>query len=67
MKVSSQQLFNIIGKAKSKFNDQPARLYWNSPKGSKEVTFEEKRIIAIVEAISMELRLDIEVDYDNKL
>lgn len=63
--IDSKILHNITRVSVSKYLDQPSRIYWNDGK-QKEVTFEEKRIIAIIEAVSMELDLGLEVDYDTK-
>ena len=63
--IDSKILHNITRISVSKYLDHPSRTYWNDGK-KKEVTFEEKRIIAIIEAVSMELDLGLEVDYDTK-
>ena len=64
MKIDRHNIFNIIDNANKKFIDQPSRMYWKED--DKEVNYEEKRIIAIVEAVSIELKLDVEVECESK-
>ena len=63
MKIDYQKLHDIITTSKSKFSHQETRLFWETPRGEKEVTFEEKRFIAIVESMNMKLQLGLEIDY----
>lgn len=50
--------------SKSKFIDQPTKMYWKTDYGKKEITFEEKRFIAMLEATDMVLQNEMEVDYE---
>lgn len=63
MKVSYQQLFDIISSSKSKFCDLPNRVILNTKLGKREADFDERRFIAILEAASMILKLKLDVDY----
>ena len=61
MEVDFKKLQEIIDSSKNKFIDQSARVYMKSPNGDRELTFGEKRIVAIIEATSLRLNLDIDV------
>ena len=63
MKITDQTVHNIISKAKQTFTDQPCRLYWGTERGAKELTYEEKRIVALLEAMGTELKLNLEIEY----
>lgn len=67
MKVNSQQVHDIISSAKSKFTDQPCRMHWETSLGIKELTFEEKRFVAMIEATNMILQLGLEIEHDSLL
>ena len=65
MKIDSKILHDITRVSVSKYLDHPSRTYWKDGK-KKEVTFEEKRIIAILEAVDTVLNLGLEIEYEVK-
>ena len=67
MKIGKSDINTITYRAVDIFNRQNSRLFWESPKGKVELTFEEKRILAIVKAVNITLQLDIDfldINYD---
>ena len=67
MKIDYQKLHDIISAAKDKFIAQSSRVYFQTPKGAREITLEEKRIVAILEAVDMKLGLGLEIEHFNEI
>ena len=61
MKINKQNIHRIMDLAKTKFIEQPTHIYWFDR--DKEIDYYDKRIIAILEAASIELKLELEVEY----
>ncbi len=62
MEITAEKIFNITNIAKSRFTDQASRLYWKEDR--KELGFEEKRIAALIEAVALEMKLEVEAGYE---
>lgn len=62
--ISKEELFDIISMAKTNFVDQKMHLYWDSNRSNSELCHEEKRVIAIIEAMNVILKLEIGVNYE---
>ena len=64
MEVDRKDLFQIIDKAKDGFVDQQTKLFWKD--NDRELNYEEKRIVAILESASKVLKLNLDIKYENK-
>jgi len=61
--INKEKLHDIIEMSKTKFGDQNSHLYWKTSTGLKEISQEEKRFIAILEAADIELDLGLVMEY----
>lgn len=61
MKINKDTLFKIIDMANNNFVKQSGRVYWDCC-GTPEMTLEEKRIVAIAEAVGTVLGLDVDIE-----
>lgn len=67
MKINEKDLHNIISRAKSHFVEQPLHLYWNRKMASSELTYDEKRIVCILEAAGIVTQTDVKIKYEEIL
>jgi len=63
MQIDNKDIFKINNMSKQNYIDQPLHMYWDAERGEREVEFDEKRLIAILEAASVILGLDIDINY----
>ena len=63
MKVTKQDLFQIISQAKNQYSNgyNPIKEYWNDADET-QLTFEEMRFYAIMKAIGLQYGIEFEFD-----
>lgn len=61
--ITFEELFSIMDKAKTNAVLQSTHLYWHTKLGEREVTEDEKRFIAIIEALDEVKQLGLDIDY----
>ena len=63
MQIDNKDILKITSTSKQNYIDQPLHMYWDTELGEREVAYDEKRFIAIIEAASIVLGLDIDINY----
>ena len=64
MKLTRHDILKITNRSRKNFIDQPARIYWKTDKGDVELTYSDKRFVAMLEAFGVELGIELELEYD---
>ena len=67
MEVTYSDIFKIHDKAIDKFLQQQTAIFWDTDKGEAELSYDDKRVIALIEAISEVLDIDIKIDYRTRV
>jgi hypothetical protein len=61
-KIGKQEILAIHSRSIKNILNQQSILYWDKLK-VRPLAYEERRIVAITEAVIAELELDVEIDY----
>jgi len=66
MKIGYEEILKIIDAGQNEMRDQESHLYWETSIGRRELSYDQKRFVALIKAVNRVLDLGIEVDCNEK-